>query len=220
MKAAWIITVGALALSLVGCVTASDESTIQQPASPKPGEFHPGASLVTVRMTTTMGDIVLELNREKAPLSVANFLWYADKGEYDGTIFHRVMENFVIQGGGYTKDMRELLSGGTIMNEWQNGLKNVRGSIAMARETAPNSATREFYINVVDNPRLDGPREITGNAGYAVFGRVVEGMDVVDKIRKLPVGTRPDPKGSGDPKQAMANVPLDPPVILRVQQVR
>jgi cyclophilin family peptidyl-prolyl cis-trans isomerase len=163
-----------------------------------------------VRMITSAGNVVIELDRERAPLSVTNFLQYADAGEYNGTIFHRVLRDFVIQGGGYSPELTERKSFGTIRNEWQNGLKNVRGTIAMARETDPDSATREFFINCVDNAKLDEPRPISGNAGYAVFGRVVEGMDVVDKIRMLQVTTRP----------GFENIPVNPPIIQKIERLR
>jgi cyclophilin family peptidyl-prolyl cis-trans isomerase len=204
---------------LLGCSTTKSRTTLSPAEPPAKSDTHPGDPLVYVRMKTTLGDIDLELNREKSPLSVANFLIYADRGDYDGTIFHRVVKDFVIQGGGYTKELKELPNGGTIMNEWQNGLSNKRGTIAMARDEAPDTATREFYINVKDNDVLDTARPQTGNAGYAVFGRVVAGMDVVDKIRMLPVTTLADPGGSRDPERAMKNVPVDPPVILKVERL-
>lgn len=165
---------------------------------------------VTVVMGTTLGDITLELDRLNAPISVANFLKYA-RGEggardYSGTVFHRVVPGFVIQGGGYTPELVEIKETTTIASEWTNGLKNLRGTIAWARETDPNSATREFYINVADNERLDRPREVSGNAGYAVFGRVVAGMDVVDAIvaRAAAEGGRRE-----IPERDMQNVPTD-----------
>jgi len=143
-----------------------------------------------VKMETTLGDIVLELDAEKAPISVDNFLHYAESGFYNGTIFHRVVSDFMIQGGGFTPEMQEKQEGlrPPIRNEWRNGLKNVRGAIAMARTAQADSATAQFFINVVDNPRLDAPRD---GAAYAVFGKVVEGMDVVDKIRNTTVQTHP-----------------------------
>jgi peptidyl-prolyl cis-trans isomerase A (cyclophilin A) len=162
-------------------------------------------------MTTSLGDIVLELDPAKAPVTVRNFLAYADKGDYNGTIFHRVHPGFVIQGGGRTPDLTELPSGRPIRNEWLNGLKNVRGTIAMARETAPDSATREFYINLTDNPRLDLPRDTTGKAGYAVFGRIIAGMDTVDRIRGVEVRHIPE--------KDLQNVPIKPVVIERVVRI-
>src|SRR5262249_42591841 len=148
----------------------------------------------TVRMDTSMGEIVVELDSAKAPITVANFLAYADRGDYNGTIFHRVVPHWVVQGGGWTPNLKEraklAAAAGNpdlaIKNEWQNGLKNVRGSIGMARDEGPDTATREFYINLEDHPKLDTAREKNGNAGYAVFGRVVGGMDVVDRIAAIP----------------------------------
>ncbi|MBI2879962.1 MAG: peptidylprolyl isomerase [Candidatus Tectomicrobia bacterium] len=137
-----------------------------------------------VRLETTLGVIVLELDREKAPLTVQNFLRYVSEGYYDGLIFHRVIPTFMIQGGGYDKDMNEKRRGlhPPIPLESRNGLKNARGAIAMARTADPDSATSQFFINVVDNPFLDHPRP--DGHGYAVFGRVAEGMDIVDVIRR------------------------------------
>ncbi|GAB4323249.1 MAG: hypothetical protein Kow0059_18540 [Candidatus Sumerlaeia bacterium] len=159
-----------------------------------------------VRMKTTLGDIVLQLDGERAPISTLNFLRYAESGFYNGTIFHRVISNFMIQGGGYTADLTEKKQGQLppIKNEWKNGLKNVRGTIAMARLGGrPDSATNQFFINVVDNPNLDKPND---GAGYAVFGKVIEGMDVVDKIRNTPV--------KEDPRLPMGKVvPVDTIVI-------
>jgi peptidyl-prolyl cis-trans isomerase A (cyclophilin A) len=143
------------------------------------------ATAQTVRLATSEGDIVLELDREKAPKTVDNFVRYVQARHYDGLIFHRVIENFMIQGGGYKPDMSEKPTRAPIPLEAGNGLSNARGSIAMARTGDPNSATAQFFINVADNTRLD-----TAGGGYAVFGRVVEGMEVVDKIRALPVAPR------------------------------
>jgi peptidyl-prolyl cis-trans isomerase A (cyclophilin A) len=138
-----------------------------------------------VRLATSAGDIVVELDAEKAPKTVANFLQYVKAGHYDGTVFHRVIESFMIQGGGYKADLSEKPTKPPIALESRNGLANVRGSIAMARTGVPDSATSQFFINVVDNAMLDQPNARDGN-GYAVFGKVVEGMDVVDKIRVTP----------------------------------
>ena len=141
-----------------------------------------GAAAQTVKLQTTEGDIRIELNAEKAPKTVANFLQYVKAGHYNGVIFHRVIGNFMVQTGGYDAKLNQRPTKPPIPLESQNGLNNVRGSIAMARTNAPNSATSQFFINVVDNPFLDGE---PGNpvSGYAVFGQVVEGMEVVDKIR-------------------------------------
>jgi peptidyl-prolyl cis-trans isomerase A (cyclophilin A) len=137
-----------------------------------------------VRLSTSMGDIVVELDAQKAPKSVANFEQYVKSGFYDGTIFHRVIDNFMIQGGGMTPDMKEKRTLSPIANESQNGLRNVRGTLAMARTPAPDSATAQFFINVKDNAFLDAANSPSG-IGYAVFGHVVSGMDVVDRIKQV-----------------------------------
>lgn len=142
------------------------------------------AKVYYVQFETTKGNIVIELNNEKAPISTANFLKYVDKGHYAGTIFHRVMAGFMIQGGGFTKDGVPKATEAPIKNEWQNGLKNLRGTLSMARTSVPDSATSQFFINVVDNAGLDRP---SGGAAYAVFGKVVAGMDVVDAIKDAKV---------------------------------
>ncbi len=180
---------------------AAQETKPAQPPASKPAQTQPAdqdnAPFVHVLMKTSKGEIVLELNREKAPISVKNFLSYTDKKFYDGTIFHRVMSNFMIQGGGFTPDMKKKKTDPPIKTEWQNGLKNVRGSIAMARAPQPDSATAQFFINVKDNSNLDRPR---GGAAYAVFGKVVAGMDVVEVIKSTAVTTNPlDPRETSHP---------------------
>lgn len=142
-----------------------------------------------VRLSTTAGDIVLQLDKDKAPKTVENFLQYVKDGQYEGTIFHRVIENFMIQGGGMKPDMSEKPTRAPIPLESRNGLSNVRGSLAMARTMVPDSATAQFFINVRDNLALDQPNSRDGH-GYAVFGKVVEGMDVVDRIRVVPTGRK------------------------------
>jgi len=172
----------------------------ESPAGEKP--TNPPSSepkLYYVKMTTSQGDIIIELNNEKAPISTRNFLAYVDKKQYDGTVFHRIIPNFMIQGGGFEAKDGKLVEKSTdkpIKNEWQNGLKNTRGTIAMARTSAPDSATCQFYINVVDNAALDVPR---GGAAYAVFGKVIAGMDTVDKLKAVPTGT----------SSGMSDVPKD-----------
>ena len=151
-----------------------------------------------VKLSTSMGDIVVEVYPDKAPKTVENFLQYVKDKHYDGTIFHRVMSTFMIQGGGFAADMQQKPTRSPVVLEATNGLKNDRGAIAMARTPAPNSATAQFFINVVDNPMLNAPSP--DGHGYAVFGKVVKGMDVVDKIRQTPVGN----------KSMHQNVPLDP----------
>ncbi len=197
-----------LLTSLVGLALVTATVTAQTTApEPRPeSRPAPQPKLVYALMQTSMGDIVIELNNEKAPISVQNFLRYADKEFYDGTIFHRVMDGFMIQGGGLTPDMAKKPTDKPIKNEWRNGLKNTRGSIAMARTAQPDSATAQFYINVVDNPALDRPRS---GAAYAVFGRVVAGMDVVDRIRKVDTGM----------KKGRQNVPIETIVIEKVRPI-
>ena len=139
----------------------------------------------TVKLDTSEGTVVLELDREKAPKTVENFLTYVRAKHYDGVIFHRVIENFMIQTGGYKPDLSEKPTRAPIPLESRNGLSNVRGTVAMARTNNPNSATAQFFVNVADNLFLDQTNARDGE-GYAVFGKVIEGMDVVDKIRATP----------------------------------
>jgi len=141
-----------------------------------------------VLMTTTVGPITLELDADNAPKTVENFLSYVANGFYDGTIFHRVINNFMIQGGGFTADMAQKATQAPIENEANNGLKNNRGSIAMARTQDPHSATAQFFINVQDNDFLNHTGENMQGWGYAVFGKVTEGEDVLDKIRCVKTG--------------------------------
>ena len=142
-----------------------------------------------VLMTTTVGPITLELDADNAPKTVENFLSYVSNGFYDGTIFHRVIDNFMIQGGGFDADMSQKETGAPIENEANNGLKNLRGSIAMARTQDPHSATAQFFINVKDNDFLNHTGENMQGWGYAVFGKVAEGEDVLDKIRCVQTGS-------------------------------
>jgi len=139
-----------------------------------------------VVMETSLGTVKMELFEKEAPISVKNFLDYADSGFYNGTIFHRVISGFMIQGGGFTTEFKQKPTKSPIKNEAANGLKNTRGTLAMARTGAPDSATSQFFINVVDNAMLNRPNP--DGHGYAVFGKVVEGMDVVDKIRAVKTG--------------------------------
>lgn len=153
-----------------------------------------------VRMQTNMGDIVIQLDRAKAPKSVENFLRYVNEGHYDGTIFHRVIPNFMVQGGGYNADFTQKSTHQPIENEANNGLLNKRGTIAMARTNDPHSATAQFFINVVDNDFLNFTAPNPRGWGYTVFGTVVEGMDVADKIAKVATGSA-GPFPSDTPRQ-------------------
>jgi cyclophilin family peptidyl-prolyl cis-trans isomerase len=191
----------AAAIAALGLQTARAQDAA---ASEQKEETMP--KTVYVVMETSMGAITLALNNEKAPISVANFLKYADEGHYDGTIFHRVIENFMIQGGGFTPDMSQKETGEGIKNEWKNGLSNTRGTIAMARlGYQPDSGTAQFFINVADNDFLDKPRD---GAGYAVFGKVAQGMDVVDAIRAVKTTSKPPHD----------DVPVEPVVIQKVRR--
>lgn len=166
---------------------------------------HAANAAPTVEMTTSVGKIVIELNAEKAPKSVANFLQYAREGFYAGTVFHRVIPGFMIQGGGFDARMSQKETRAAIENEAANGLKNTRGSLAMARTGFPHSATAQFFINHADNGFLDYPGQ--DGWGYAVFGQVKSGMDIVDKIARVPTGRT-------GPHQ---NVPQTPVVIESVK---
>ena len=159
-----------------------------------------------VKLETSMGDIVIELNRQAAPVTVQNFLGYVEAGFYDGTIFHRVIPGFMIQGGGFTEQLDRKKTRDPIINEAKNGLSNIRGTIAMARTNDPDSATSQFFINHVDNEVLNYIDD--NQAGYAVFGKVIEGMDVVDTIASIKTTTRNNKKGD-----SMENVPVEPIII-------
>jgi len=164
---------------------------------------------VLVKLETTQGDIVLELNKDKAPVTVANFLRYVKSGHYDGTIFHRVINGFMIQGGGFDLSMKEKPTGKTIKNEADNGLKNELYTIAMARTSDPQSASAQFFINVKNNRSLDFRTRSDEGWGYAVFGEVVDGKRVVDAIKGVQTGRR----GMFD------DVPLQPVVIKKASIV-
>jgi len=191
------------------CAVALAASAADKPAG-KASKPAPAADCAQVKLTTSMGDITLALDKAKAPVTVDNFVGYVKSGQYDGTIFHRVIDGFMIQGGGFTKDMQQKATKAPIPLESKNGLHNGIYTVAMARTQDPNSATAQFFINVADNARLDysmlGASE---NPGYAVFGKVVSGQDVVDKIRKVPTGN------SG----MFQNVPTQPVVIEKAQCV-
>ena len=143
-----------------------------------------------VELKTSHGNLTIELNEAKAPVSCENFLQYVDQGFYNGTIFHRVIDGFMIQGGGMDAQMQQKPTGDSIKNEADNGLKNTRGTVAMARTMDPHSATAQFFINLADNAFLDHTSPDTQGWGYAVFAEVIEGMDTVDRIRSLETGNR------------------------------
>ncbi len=177
-----------------------------QNAVPAP-PLQPAPGNPVVQIETSMGAITVELFKDQAPVSVANFLQYARDGFYPGTIWHRVVPGYVIQGGGFTADLTEKPTRPPIQNEATNGLTNRRGTVAMARTRTLRSATSQFYINLANNPSLDHQGFSPDVFGYAVFGRVIEGMDVVDRIGAVKTGTR----------DGMDDVPLEPVVIKSVK---
>ncbi len=200
-KAAWIYLAAALLMAF------SFQADAQNKTDSKKGTK--GNKMTTVVMETSMGNIEIELDGEKAPETTKNFLQYVDDKFYDGTIFHRVIPNFMIQGGGMTEKMDEKKTRAPIKNEGTNGLSNKKGTIAMARTMDPNSATAQFFINVVDNAGLDHTSPSSPRTwGYAVFGKVTNGMDVVEKIRVVPTGSH----GMHD------DVPVKPVVIKSVRR--
>lgn len=190
-------------LAIVAFSTASlanaQETPATAPAKPAaPAAAAPAAAAMDYAVIrTSMGNIVVELDRAKAPITVENFLTYAKDGFYNGTVFHRVIPGFMVQGGGFGADAKQKATRPTIRNEWTNGLKNTRGTLAMARLGGrADSASSQFFINLKDNGFLDEPRD---GSGYAVFGRVLSGMEVVDAIAMVPRGSR---NGMGDwPRQ-------------------
>jgi len=179
-----------------------DKTRVQAPPLQAPAPTPAPGNPVAV-ISTSMGDITVELFKDKAPVSVQNFLQYVNEGFYAGTIFHRVKPRFVIQGGGYTPEMAERGTRPPILNEATNGLKNTRGTLAMARTRALRSATSQFFINVVSNTDFDHKSYAPDEFGYAVFGRVLSGMEVVDQISTTPTGS----------KDGHDDVPLTPVII-------
>ena len=201
-----ILPIVAVALLAIACGRGNGEGEGEQMSAKQPPPLPPDIDNPTPRVVleTNMGKIVMELDRKAAPKTVANILEHVENGFYDGLIFHRVIPGFMIQTGGYTAQLTPRQSPRpSLRNEANNGLKNVRGAVAMARTDDPHSATVGFYINLVDNPNLDFTAETPGRWGYTVFGRVVEGMDVVDAIAQLPTGTQGN----------LGDVPLRPAII-------
>ena len=172
----------------LAALTACALAVVAPGAGAQAGAPAPNAAPVIVTLETSAGNIVLELDTQHAPRTVTNFVQYVKDGFYNDTIFHRVIPGFMIQGGGFTQGLQQKPTRAPIAIESNNGLKNVRGTIAMARTRDPNSATAQFFINVVDNGFLDYPG--SDGAGYTVFGKVIEGMDTVDKIRNAPTASK------------------------------
>ncbi len=185
-----------VALSVANCTSA------------EPGK-EPNVANTVVLMKTSLGDVKIELWADKAPETVKNFLAYVDDKFYDGTIFHRVIPNFMIQGGGFTADMKQKATKAPVKNEAKTEVSNVRGTLAMARTNNPDSATAQFFVNVVDNGFLDHKDDSVRGMGYCVFGKVIEGMDVVDKIKAVRTKT------AGQ----FENVPVEPVVITSIARV-
>jgi cyclophilin family peptidyl-prolyl cis-trans isomerase len=207
----FLMAICALFTALSMTAWSAPKNADKAPAKPAPAKASlcklddKGTTAVKVKLSTSLGAITLELDKEKAPISTANFVKYVESGHYNGTIFHRVIDGFMIQGGGFDKNMSQKPTGAPIKNEAANGLRNDNYTVAMARTSVVDSATAQFFINVKDNDFLNhaGP----ANFGYAVFGKVVEGKDVVDKIKGVPTGN------SG----MHQNVPTTPVVIEKAE---
>lgn len=198
MKQLWWALISSLVLGLTACDGGSGEQPLPPSNNPR------------VLISTSLGDMVVELQPQEAPKTVANFLQYVEDGFYDGTIFHRIIDGFMVQGGGLTPDMVKKPTRAPIVNEADNGLRNIPGTIAMARTTDPHSATSQFFINVAVNSDLDF-REKTPRAwGYAVFGRVIKGMDVLQAIKGVPTGT----------EAGRSDVPLEPVIIHSITLIK
>ncbi len=198
-----------LALSLVLGVGLAQAAQLETMPSQGPAQQPVSGPDPVVKLETSMGDIVLRLDKRKAPVTVENFVQYVKSGHYNGTIFHRVIKDFMIQGGGMTADMKEKDTRAPIKNEANNGLRNQRYTIAMARTMNPHSATAQFFINTVDNPFLNFKNASGQGWGYAVFGKVIQGEDVVNRIKMVPTGRR----GMHD------DVPLSPVIIKKATLV-
>lgn len=180
-----------VSFSLLIALTLSSTARSSAVTEDSPSATAPSVEIARhVKLTTNLGDIVIELDGEKAPVSVANFTHYVNSKYYDGTVFHRVIKGFMAQGGGFYKNLNKKPTRAPIQNEADNGLKNLRGTIAMARTNDPHSATAQFYINLVDNRALDHKNKSVQGWGYTVFGKVIEGMDVVYEIGDSPTGAR------------------------------
>ncbi len=191
--------------------TLIDEETAESSEIAIAPESTETGAIVNVRMETSMGEVLLELYPERAPETVRNFLSYTNAGTYDGTLFHRIISGFMNQGGGYTPDYAKVEMQRPIPNEAYNGLKNLRGTIAMARTSAPHSATSQFFINTADNTMLDHTGKNMSGWGYAVFGKVVSGMKVIDNMASVQTGS------AGPFSQ---DAPLTPVIIQKMTEVK
>jgi len=200
----WFCVLLAVAVCICGCTETAKTPKTETKITPTSN---------IVKLQTSMGDIVIELDGQTAPITVMNFLWYVESGFYDGTIFHRVIPGFMIQGGGLTEQLVEKKTRKPIINEAKNGLSNMRGTIAMARSNNPNSATAQFFINLRDNDFLDYIDD--NKAGYAVFGKVIEGMDIVDAIASVKTTTGLNKTT----RNKMEDVPVEPVIIISAKVV-
>jgi len=201
----WVL----IALIATGIMVAAAWTLFRMPETPSKGKIETQGGILMIKLETNKGDILLSLNAEKAPETVANFVQYVKDGHYDGTIFHRVINGFMIQGGGFDKDMNQKETRAPIKNEADNGLKNAAYTIAMARTSDPNSATAQFFINVKDNDFLNFSSRSPQGWGYAVFGKVTGGQDVVDAIKSVKTGNR----------GFHQDVPVEPVIILKASVV-
>jgi peptidyl-prolyl cis-trans isomerase A (cyclophilin A) len=201
---------------LFGCGQNPNASTASSPTGKDaPAALPAPSGPVFVLLKTDRGDVALQLDPAKAPISVGNFMGYVRSGFYDGTVFHRCTPGFIVQGGGYDAKLAEKPTKAPIKNEWTNGLKNARGTVSMARGTAPDSATSQFFVNLADNGTLDGTN---GDAGSAVFGRVVRGMDVLEKIAAIPTADKPATNSSGG-ATVLRGVPTQTVTIISAKEV-
>jgi peptidyl-prolyl cis-trans isomerase A (cyclophilin A) len=194
-------------LIFAGCPTLSRAADAPPTPAPAPAPASPTAAAPRLQVVTSLGTFTVELNTERAPLTVAHFLKYVDQGHYTNTIFHRVIANFVIQGGGFDTDNKIKPAPAKVVNESGNGLTNVRGTIGMARSQDPHGSDAQFYVNLYDNEALDPNKT---RWGYAVFGKVISGMDVVDRIGNVATGAH------GPFKE---DAPLQPVIIQRIERV-
>jgi peptidyl-prolyl cis-trans isomerase B (cyclophilin B) len=197
-----VLVIAAAALLAVGALGLNAFAKDKKAKKPAKGNI--------VEVKTSMGSFKIELYPDKAPKTVENFLAYVDAKFYDGTVFHRVISDFMIQGGGFDKDLNKKATREPVVNEAKTGLSNTLGTVAMARTSDPNSATAQFFVNVADNVRLDRRDDTAGGAGYCAFGKVISGMDVVEKIKAVPTGT------SG----GMGDVPQTPVIIESIRRVK
>jgi cyclophilin family peptidyl-prolyl cis-trans isomerase len=206
--------------SLLASLAATAALAMQAPQEPKPAEAAPAQAApaangpVFVSLETSKGTIVLELDPAKAPISVENFMKYVKAGFYDSTAFHRIVPNFVVQGGGFDKELVQKPTNPPIKNEWTNGLKNAKGTISMARLPSPDTATSQFFLNLKDNPALDG----ANGPGYAVFGKIVVGMNVLETLGQIRTAPAEGTDQTGT-KRMFSDVPTERVMIVKASEI-